>query len=96
MIDLGPVTEFITQAIPPVAAFAGGAIVKRASKKRGSQAHKVLSPAAAFVLGIAAALLGGSPDVLQVGGQSATLAIAGHTVGKNILQAAAGGRKGAK
>jgi hypothetical protein len=76
----------VLKFLPLVSSWFGGFVVKFFSKKKGSDVHKVLSPLAALILGCVAALVGGSPDVIQVGAHDTAYVILGHTLIKNALQ----------
>lgn len=81
-LDLGD----IVKVLPTAASLVGGFVVKTVSKRKGSDAHKVLSPLAALVMGLVAAAFGQSPDIINAGASGAAYAVLGHTLWKNATQ----------
>lgn len=72
------------------AALVGGWLTKRVSKKKGSSKHKALSPAVALLVPTLVQVLGGDSEgteqVVAAGAGDGALAVAIHSIAKNVQQ----------
>lgn len=77
-----------------LAGLVSGAITKKISKKKGSTAHKLLSPVAAVVgaAGAAAAAGAEGQELMNAGVEAGAAAVFGHSVYRGAKEVAKNGR----